>query len=83
MDITNPTQARKDFYNLIDRVNETHEPVYITGKKGKQGAVMISEKDWGSIQETLYLQNAGIAEVIKERENDELIDVEDINWDTL
>lgn len=78
MDYLNPTQARKDLYNLIEKVNETHEPVYITGNKNKSGAVVISENDWENIQETLYLLNSGMAEVIKERENDELLDLEDI-----
>ena len=32
---------------------ETHEPIYVTGKKGN--IVLISEEDYRSIQETLYL----------------------------
>ena len=27
-----PTEARKDFYQLLKRVNNDHEPVYIEGK---------------------------------------------------
>lgn len=83
MDYLNPTQARKDLYNLIGRVNETHEPMYITVRKNKSGAVMISEDDWNSIQETMYLQNAGMTEVIKDREKDEFVDLEDVDWDNL
>lgn len=83
MEYLNPTQARKELYKLIDQVNETHEPVYITRNKDKSGAVMISEKDWSSIQETLYLQNAGLSKILEERKNDELVDIEDLDWDTL
>lgn len=49
------TEARTKLYNLIDQTSATHEPVLITGKRGN--AVLISEDDWRSIQETLYLLN--------------------------
>jgi len=38
---------------LIEEVRESHEPVYITGKTGN--VVMISDEDYRSIKETLYL----------------------------
>ena len=47
------TQARKEIYRLLDETSETHEPIHITGKR--TNAVLISEDDWRSIQETLYL----------------------------
>lgn len=47
------TQARKTLYNLVDDVSQSHEPVQIAGKR--HSAVLISEDDWRSIQETLYL----------------------------
>lgn len=47
------TEARKRLYQLLDEVAQSHEPVEITGKRN--AAVLISEKDWRSIQETLYL----------------------------
>jgi len=46
-------RARKKLSELIDTVNKSHEPVLITGKRGK--AVLISEEDWRAITETLYL----------------------------
>lgn len=49
------TQARKEIYRLLDEVSETHEPIQITGKR--TNAVLISEDDWRSIQETLYLSS--------------------------
>ncbi len=34
MAILNATSARKNFFKLIEDTVTTHEPVYITGKKG-------------------------------------------------
>ncbi len=53
MAVLTATEARKKLYRLIDEVHESHEPIHITGKRGK--AVLLSENDWSSIQETLYL----------------------------
>jgi prevent-host-death family protein len=47
------TEARKSLYRLVDEVQESHEPVKITGKRGS--AVLVSEDDWRAVQETLYL----------------------------
>ena len=59
------TQARKEIYRLLDETSETHEPIQITGKR--TNAVLISEDDWRSIQETLYLTSIpGIQESIIE-----------------
>lgn len=53
MSIINATTARNNFFKLMEEVITTHEPVYITGKSGN--VIMLSEKDYRSIQETLYL----------------------------
>jgi prevent-host-death family protein len=55
MPILSATEARTKLYNLIDQTASTHEPILITGKRGN--AVLISEDDWRSIQETIYLLN--------------------------
>lgn len=47
------TEARKKLYRLLDELNESHEPLHIAGKRSN--AVLVSEDDWRSIQETLYL----------------------------
>ena len=47
------TEARRRLYALIDEVNQSHGAVQITGKRGN--AVLLSEEDWHSIQETLHL----------------------------
>ena len=53
MSIINATNARTNFFKLLNEVVTTHEPVYVTGKTGN--VVMLSEEDYRSIQETLYL----------------------------
>jgi len=47
------SQARAKLYKLLDKAATSHEPIQITGKRAN--AVLISEDDWRSIQETLYL----------------------------
>ena len=47
------TQARSKLYQLLDEAADSHEPIQITGKRSN--AVLVSEDDWRSIQETLYL----------------------------
>ena len=47
------TDARARLYRLIDEAASSHEPIHITGKR--TNAVLLSEEDWQSIQETLYL----------------------------
>ncbi|MBS4030874.1 MAG: type II toxin-antitoxin system Phd/YefM family antitoxin [Clostridiales bacterium] len=65
MSIVNATTARNNFFKLIEEVITTHEPVYITGKTGN--VIMLSEEDYRSIQETLYLYSApGMREKIVE-----------------
>ena len=53
MSIINATTARNNFFRVIDEAIVTHEPVCVTGKNGN--VVIVSEEDWKSIQETLYL----------------------------
>jgi antitoxin YefM len=47
------TEARRQLYRLVDEVQESHEPIQITGKRGN--AVLIGEDDWRAVQETLFL----------------------------
>jgi len=59
------TQARSRLYQLVDEASSTHEPVQITGKRSN--AVLVSEGDWRSIQETLYLVSIpGMRDSIRE-----------------
>ena len=46
-------KARTKLSELIDEAAASHEPIQITGNDSN--GVLISEADWRSIQETLYL----------------------------
>ena len=74
------TQARKEIYRLLEEASETHEPIQITGKKAN--AVLISEDDWRSIQETLYLASIpGMQESIIEGLQTPIEETdEDLDW---
>lgn len=73
MDTINITNARANLYKLVSDVNVGYNPITIVNNKGKN-AVLISEDEWKSIQETLYLSSIpGYVDEIKE------IDAEE-NW---
>ncbi|MEA5564852.1 MULTISPECIES: type II toxin-antitoxin system Phd/YefM family antitoxin [unclassified Anabaena] len=46
-------EAQQQLQDLIDSVNQSHQPIVIAGKSSN--AVLLSEADWVSVQETLYL----------------------------
>jgi prevent-host-death family protein len=76
----NITSARKELYKIVQEVNDTHEPIQITGKK--TSAVLVGEEDWRSIQETLYLTSMpGMRESIIEGMNTSVEDLSDqLDW---
>ncbi|MGH7588259.1 MAG: type II toxin-antitoxin system Phd/YefM family antitoxin [Gemmatimonadota bacterium] len=80
MKMISATEARRLLYRLLDEVSVTSEPVQITGKRGS--AVLLSEADWRSIQETLYLLSIpGMRESIREGMAESLEDsVEELDW---
>ena len=80
MTIMTATAARTNLYNLIDRTKEFHEPIIISGKRNN--AVLISEDDWNSIQETLYLCSIpGMSESILEASEESLEEsVKELDW---
>jgi prevent-host-death family protein len=45
--------ARSKLDRLIEDTSTSHSPVLITGRRFN--AVLVSEEDWQSIQETMYL----------------------------
>lgn len=58
-------QAQQLLQDLIDSVNQSHQPIVIAGKNSN--AVLLSEADRASVQETLYLLSvSGMRESIKE-----------------
>ncbi len=80
MNTVTATKARGSLYSLIDEANSSHEPIQITGKRGN--AVLISEDDWRSIQETLYLQSIpGMVESIKKARKEGISEAsKDLDW---
>ena len=59
------SEARAKLYRLIDQAAESHKPIRITGKRNS--AVLVSEEDWSSVQETLFLLSIpGMRESIRE-----------------
>jgi len=61
----NVTEARAKLYSLVAQARSEREPITITGKHGN--AVLVSEDDWRSIQETLHLLSIpGMRESIRE-----------------
>ena len=59
------SEARAKLYRLIDQAAESHKPIKITGKRNS--AVLVSEEDWSSVQETLFLLSIpGMRESIRE-----------------
>jgi prevent-host-death family protein len=55
MSIINATTARNNFFKLMEEAITTHEPIFVTGKNGN--IVVLSEEDYRSIQETIYLSS--------------------------
>ena len=64
--------ARKNLSQIISEVNKKNSPVTIINNTGKN-AVIISEDEWNSIQETLYLNSIpGMVESIKQADKEPL-----------
>ena len=58
-------EAQQQLQELIDSVSQSHQPIVITGQTSN--AVLLSEADWASVQETLYLLSIpGMRESIRE-----------------
>lgn len=71
--IMSVSQVRADICNVMDETAQTHEPVLITGKRNN--AVLLSQEDWNTIEETLYLNNipnmvSSVQESMKENDSE-------------
>ena len=51
------TEARNNLSNVLNQVCISHSPIVIKRKEGNN-TVIVSEDDWNSIQETLYLMSS-------------------------
>jgi len=59
------SKAKADLSKLLEEAASSHRPIQIAGKRAS--GVLISEEDWRSIQETLYLLSIpGMRESIRE-----------------
>lgn len=72
--------AQQQLQDLIDTVNESHQPIVITGQSNN--AVLLSEADWASVQETLYLLSVkGMRESIQEGLNTSIEECDrELDW---
>lgn len=75
MSTINITNARQNLFQLVAEVNVGYNPITIVNNKGKN-AVLISEDEWKSIEETLLFNSIpGFTENLSEIRKKE-------NWKT-
>lgn len=78
----NITNFRKNIYEMIETTIEYNEPLNITTKKGN--AVVLSEEDYNSLIETLYISSVpNMKEEIIKRANDEsneFVNEDEVEW---
>jgi antitoxin YefM len=53
-EITSPTEARAGFFQLLDRIAESHQ-ICIINRRDGENVAMIAESDLNSLMETVYL----------------------------
>ena len=71
MPITNISVLRKDLFSSIDKVIEYNETITVNTKKGN--AVIVSEEEYNSMLETIYLvSQPGLLEKIKKGEKEDI-----------
>lgn len=76
---TNATNFRKQLFELIEQTIKYNEPVNINTKNGN--AVLISESEYNSLMETLYLTSIpGMKEKLENGVNTPLKDCEEFEW---
>ena len=82
MSTINITNARQNLFQLVADVNVGFNPITIVNNKGKN-AVLISEDEWKSIEETLYLSSIpGLVEDINNiRKNENRDEAKEFNPD--
>jgi len=66
------SKAQEIFERLVEHADEYHDPLLIAGDRCN--AVLISEKYWSGIQETLYLMAApGLSKSIKKSRKQSIV----------
>ena len=81
----NPSNARKNFYQLLKNVNKDHKEIQIISEVSGNNAVLISLENWESIKETLLLEQTGVLDQVRKREKDDsgFTNIDEIDWDNL
>ena len=78
----NITNFRKDIYELLEQTIKYNEPINISTKNGN--AVVLSEEDYNSIMETLYIMSVPNLkdEIIKRAtdDNEEYVNESEVDW---
>ncbi len=65
MESLSASEASANLFGLVEQVNKDHLPRRIMSQNGN--AVLLSQSDWDSLQETLYLQSIpGFVQSVKE-----------------
>ncbi len=60
------SEARKSFYSILREVNDDAVPVVVRNRgKGRRNAVIISEDEYNSIMETLYVTSGRNGEELR------------------
>lgn len=79
---TNVTNFRKDIYEMLKMAIKYNEPINVSTKDGN--VVIMSEQDYNSIMETLYIESMpGLKEDILEGMKeplDEFVSEEEVEW---
>lgn len=78
MTVTNYSNARKNFKELIDKVNDDQEAITITTKTNN--AVLLSESEYNQYKETVYLLSSPanakyIADSINQLHNENTVEL--------
>ena len=78
----NITNFRKDIYALLEQTINYNEPINISTKNGN--AVVLSEEDYNSMIETLYITSVpNLKEELIKRANDsedEFVSEDEVKW---
>lgn len=78
----NITNFRKDIYELLEQTIKFNEPINVTTKNGN--AVVLSEEDYNSLMETLYISSIpGLKEdIVKGLKEDieDCVSEEEVDW---
>ena len=79
---TNVTNFRKSIYSMLENAIKYNEPINISTKNGN--AVVLSEDDYNSLMETIYISTIpGLKEEIIRRGNssdEEFVSEDEVEW---